>query len=341
MQSLQIVAYGEPLAATETTPTDPGPGEIVVAVQAAGICRSDVHYRSGTRPLPTLPRVPGHEVAGVVRAVGNGVDSPEVGDRVALHYLVTCGECAACRVGGEQFCDQVEMIGVDRDGGYAEEIVIPARNAHRVPEGVSTDAAAVMMCSTSTSLHALRRGRLERGDAVGIFGAGGLGMSAIQLALAFGADPVVAVDVNPVKLERAAELGAVPIDGRADVVGRVRSVVPQGLDIGLELVGSAPLMGTILRCLAFGGRGVAVGITHEEFGVDPYRDLVTREAELVGAADHLGSEIEELLDMAAAGRIDVGPFVTNRIPLEVDEVNSAMDRLDAFGDDIRTVISRD
>ena len=336
MRALQITGAGEPLREVTLDPGPLGPGEVRVAVGAAGICHSDVHYRAGTRPPPALPLVPGHEVAGTVQSVGAEVSGLATGDRVCLHYLVTCGSCEQCRRGAEQFCEAGQMIGLDRQGGYAESITVPAVNAHSIPTGVSTAAAAVMMCSTATSLHALRRGHTEPGNAVALFGAGGLGMSAIQLALLLGADPVYAVDINPAKLETAESMGAVPVDGGRDVVAALRAA--GGVDVALELVGSPQLMADALASLAPGGRAVAVGLTHGEFGLDPYRDLIRPETQLIGSADHLDSEIDELLDWAAAGSIDVEPFITREVPLDVDEVNAAMDRLESFGDDIRTVI---
>jgi propanol-preferring alcohol dehydrogenase len=341
VRALEITETGAPLQEVELPDPVPGRGEIAVSIEAAGICRSDVHYRSGTRPVPSLPLVPGHEIAGTVAAVGPGVVDPAPGTRVCLHYLVTCGACDACDAGAEQFCETGQMLGLDRQGGYADAIVVPARNAHVIPPGVSTAAAAVMMCSTSTSLHALRRGRVAEGEVVGVFGAGGLGMSAIQVALALGAGRVLAVDINHAKLEIAAELGAVPVDGSVDPVAAVLEAAPGGIDVGLELVGSAALMGSIVSCLAPGGRAVAVGITHEEFGLDPYRDLIRREADIIGAADHLASELDELLAMAAAGVIDVDRLITREVTLDVGHVENALRDLESFGDDVRTVIVRD
>lgn len=338
MRALQIVAPGAPLESADLPDPVPGRGEVLVAVEAAGICRSDVHYRSGTRPVPSLPLVPGHEVAGTVAAVGEGVRHHRVGDRVCLHYLVTCGGCAACRRGAEQFCESGRMIGLDRQGGYAESIVIPADNAQHIPDAVSTEAAAVMMCSSATSLHALRRGRAGPDTTVAVFGCGGLGISAIQIACAIGVERVLAVDINPSKLELAEALGAVPVDGSTDVVGALGVEAPDGIDVGLELVGSAALMADVVASLAPSGRAVAVGITHSEFGLDPFRDLVLREAEILGSVDHFASEIAELLAMAETGSIDIDRVITNRVPLDVDEVNAALDRLEGFGDDVRTVI---
>lgn len=335
MHALQIASLGHPLEATTLPDPVPGPGEVLVTVQAAGICRSDVHYRSGHRPVPLLPLVPGHEVAGVIAAVGSGVQR-QVGERVCLHYLVTCGQCPACRRGAEQFCESGQMVGLDRQGGYAAAIVVPARNAHPVPDGVSIEAAAVMMCSTATSLHAMRRGDLAPGERVAVIGAGGLGMSAIQLATILGASMVFAVDVNPVKLAAAERWGAIPVDGTGDVVAMLQE--RGGVDVAVEMVGSAALAGVAVGALAPGGRAVAVGITTDEFPLDPFRDLVRSERSIVGAADHLSSETDEVLAFAASGRLDVDGVITRRVPLEAAAVNDALDGLEGFGDDIRTVI---
>ena len=339
MRALQITAYGKPLRAVDLPDPEPGTGQVLIRVDAAGICRSDVHYRSGTRPVPALPLVPGHEIAGTVVSVGDGVDGPEPGARVCLHYLVTCGECEYCHRGAEQFCVDGEMLGLDRQGGYAEQIVVPARNAHIVPEPVSTAAAAVMMCSTVTALHALRRGRLGRGESVAVLGAGGLGMSAIQLAQVLGARKIFAVDIDAARLELAGDLGAVAIDGRDDdPVDAVRSASSGGVDVTIEMVGSAPLMRDAVAMLRPSGRAVAVGITDDEFGLDPYRDLIEREAEILGAADHLASEVDEVLGYAADGSIDVERLITRRVPLSGDAVDGALDDLEAFGPGVRTVI---
>ena len=336
MLVLAIADHRRPLVALQLPGLTPGAEEIVVRVEAAGICRSDVHYRAGTRAVPRLPLVPGHEVAGTVIDAGPEAVGVTPGDRVCLHYLVTCGVCVACRRGAEQFCDVGEMIGLDRQGGYAEAIVVPARNAHRVPDGVTTPAAAVMMCSSATALHALRRADLRPGESVAVFGAGGLGMSAVQLARILGAGTVYAVDTNPIKRHAAAGFGAEPVDGDDDPAGRLLD--RGGVDVALELVGSEAVMASAVRALAPGGRAMAVGITHREFGLDPFRDLVRREAEIRGAADHLASEIDELLALAAEGRLDVDGLITRTVPLDVDAVNAALDDLEGFGDDVRTVI---
>ena len=331
MRALAITQHGAPLQEIEGPDPVPAAAEALVRVEAAGICRSDVHYRAGTRPVPGLPLVPGHEIAGTVVAA----DGIRPGTRVAVHYLETCGACDACRRGAEQFCASGRMIGLDREGGYATHVVVPVRNLHPIPDGVPTSAAAVMMCSTATSFHALRRAGLQPGERVAVLGAGGLGMSAIRLAALMGAGEVFAVDINPKKLKAAERSGAIPVDGTGDVVGELRGRV----DVALELVGLPSLMRTGLEILAPGGRAVAVGITDDSFPLDPFKDLVLREVHLIGSADHLSDEIRMLFEMAGRGDLDVSDLVTNKVALDAGAVNGAMDRLEGFGDDIRTVIT--
>ena len=204
MKAVQLVTIGQPLEARDVAIPDIGVKEILVRVKAAGICRSDVHYRSGLGTVGSLPHTLGHEVSGVIETVGSNVKGLQTGQRVSLHYLVTCGECSMCRMGREQFCPRGKMIGKDVAGGYAEFISIPARNAVPLPDEVSFDHGAVLMCSTATVFHALRKARLAPGESVAIVGVGGLGLSALQLALAFGATSVFAVDIDEAKLETAA-----------------------------------------------------------------------------------------------------------------------------------------
>jgi D-arabinose 1-dehydrogenase-like Zn-dependent alcohol dehydrogenase len=232
------------------------------------------------------------------------------------------------------------MLGLDRSGGYAERIVVPARNAFVVPDAVPIEVAAVMMCSTSTSYHALRRARMTVGESVAVFGAGGLGMSAIKLAFLLGAFEVFAVDINPVKLAAATAAGAIPVAAReGDPVEQIRDFTgDKGVDVALELVGSPEVMRQAVASLGSGGRAVAVGITDSTFGLDPFNDMVRREAEIIGSGDHLASEIVVLLEMVRRGSLDLSDVVTSTVPLEVDAVNDAMGRLEEFGDEIRTVI---
>ena len=316
---------------------DPAPNEVVVAVEAAGICRSDVHYRSGSPTTSYLPMTLGHEVAGTIRAVGNDVKAARVGERVALHYQTYCGHCRFCVGGHEQLCSDGEMIGRSRPGGYAEQIAIPAVNAYVVPDSVPLDQAAVMMCSTATAFHALRKGRLADGETVAVLGVGGLGMSAVQLAKIMGAGRVLAVDIDRDKLAMAQAYGAIPVNGDTDdLAGALRD--HGGVDVALDLLGSTELIRGGLKALHRLGRVVVVGIVHGDLMVQPFSDLIVGEREIIGCSDHLGTEIEELLALAADRKIDVASVITDRVGLDGGEVNAAMDRIERFGGGVRTVI---
>ena len=161
------------------------------------------------------------------------------GDRVCLHYLVTCGQCEYCNRGHEQFCVQAQMMGKHRDGGYAEFIAVPERGVLPLPDEIPFEHGAIMMCSSSTSFHALRKARLQAGETVAVFGVGGLGMSAIQLAHGLGALEVYAVDINPDKLALAEQFGAIPVNAsQVDPVAEIiRLTGGRGVDVALELIG--------------------------------------------------------------------------------------------------------
>jgi propanol-preferring alcohol dehydrogenase len=337
-RALRLIAQNQPLVEAELALPELAAGEALVSVQAAGICRSDVHYIQGSPKLPPLPRTLGHEVAGVVEALGpNPPAGIMEGLRVGVHYQTSCGTCRHCLAGNDQFCVSGQMIGNGRDGGYAEKIVIPARNLAAIPDGVAIEHAAVMMCSSATSYHALRKGRLQPGERVAVFGLGGLGQSAVQLALALGASAVYAVDLNPAKAALAAHYGAIPVAGGS---GAVEAIVADsgGVDVALELVGLAETMRQAVGVLGPQGRAAAVGLAEEPFLIDAYEDLVLREAEIIGVSDHLASELAPLLDIAARGELDLSRVVSNQVPLEAGPVNQALDDLTAFGDEIRTVI---
>jgi len=332
-----LVQPGQDLEEQYVPDPHPGPREVVVRVGSAGICRSDVHYRAGFPSAGPLPLTLGHEVAGIVAATGVEVTDLAIGDRVCLHYQVSCGDCRYCVAGNEQFCAAGAMLGKGRDGGYAEQIIVPARNAFRLPDEVSIEHGAVMMCSSATSLHALRKGRLAAGESVAVFGVGGLGMSAIQIAAAFGAATVYAVDIDENRLAAAAGHGAIPVHaGAVDPITKIREV--GGVDVALELVGLGATMHQAVSVLRPMGRAVIVGLSEMPLSVAPYEDVILKEAEVIGSADHLAREIPLLLDLAASGKLDLDGVVTDRIPLEPDAVNRAMDRLEEFGAGVRTVI---
>ncbi|NNC93865.1 MAG: alcohol dehydrogenase catalytic domain-containing protein [Acidimicrobiia bacterium] len=337
-RALRLVEQNAPLVEDDLPAPEPAAGEALVRVQAAGVCRSDVHYQQGSPRLPPLPRTLGHEVAGVIEALGPTPPAGVMeGLRVGIHYQTSCGTCRHCLAGNDQFCASGQMIGNTRDGGYAEKIIVPACNLVAIPDGVAIEHAAVMMCSSATSFHALNKARFQPGERVAVFGLGGLGQSAVQLALAGGASEVYAVDVNPAKVELAAHYGAIPVAGGPEAVEAIVSE-SGGVDVALELVGLPITMRQAVAVLAPQGRAAAAGLAEAPFSIDAYEDLVLREAEIIGVADHLASELVPLLAIAARGDLDLSRVVSKQIPLEAGPVNRALDDLAAFGDEVRTVI---
>lgn len=340
MKAIRLVRSGQPLVEQGVAVPAPGPQDVLVRVRAAGICHSDAHYRAGIAPA-RLPCTLGHEVAGTVEACGAAVTAFRPGDRVCLNYLVTCGACGDCRAGQEQFCATGEMIGKHRDGGFAEFICVPARGVLALPASIPFEQGAVMMCSSATALHALVKARVAAGETVAVFGVGGLGASAIQLAWIRGARAVYAVDVNPDKLAFAERRGCIPIDARAgDPVDAIRRRTDgRGVDAALELIGLPQTMEQAVRVLANRGRAALAGLSDRQFSLSAYHDLINREAEVIGVSDHLAVELAELIGLVERGELDLAGVVTRTVPLDAAAINDALDRLDSCGGDVRTVVA--
>ncbi len=301
MKAVRMVGVGKPLELHEVPIPEIGAGDILVRVRAAGICHSDVHYRAGKSRVDPLPLTLGHEVAGIVEKIGTDVTQVKIGDRVCLHYNICCAACDACRSGDDQFCPKCLMIGHYTDGGYAQYIAVPARNAIPLPAEIPFEQGATLMCASATSYHALRKGRLKAGERVAVFGVGGLGMSAIQLAKVLGAREVYAVDINPEKLAAAERHGAVAIHARkVDAVAEIRKRAPGGVDVALELIGLPLTIQQSLRSLGNMGRAVVAGIT----------DL-----------------------------LDTSHVVSRTVPLDAGAINAVLDALENFSNStVRTVI---
>jgi propanol-preferring alcohol dehydrogenase len=340
MNAVRMMAVGRPLQMQEMPVPGVGERDVLVRVRAAGICHSDVHYRAGRSPVRPLPMTLGHEVAGVVERVGSQVTSVQVGDRVCLHYNITCGDCYSCSTGNEQFCSKGLMLGHFTNGGYAEYIVVPARNAIPLPDEIPFEQGATLMCASATSFHALRKSRLKAGETAAIFGVGGLGVSAIQLARAWGALDVFAVDIHEEKLKLAAQYGAIPVNARqVDPVAEIRRLtLGQGVDVALELIGLPQTMRQTVQCLGVMGRAVIVGISDRPLEIDTYRELLGNEAEIIGSNDHLLQELPVVVEMARRQVLDTSRVVTRTVPLDADAINQTLDALERFDSGVRTVI---
>jgi D-arabinose 1-dehydrogenase-like Zn-dependent alcohol dehydrogenase len=294
LRAIRLTEHGKPLVAKDIADPRPQPGEVIIDVRAAGICHSDAHYRADPSRT-SVPRTLGHEIAGVIAGTS---------ERVAVHYLLPNGD----------------MIGKEVDGGYAERIVVPAANAIPIPDHVSFEEAAIMMCSTATALHALRLASLQPGESVAILGFGGLGISALQLAKRMGAGEVFVAERVPEKIQLAESLGA-----NAGI---------ESVDVALDFVGNSELSLQALRALKPGGRLMLVAINLRDMRLDPYADVLARERRIIGVSDHTREELLELMQM----RLDLSGAITRRVTLDAERINAVLDELDRGTAHLRTVI---
>jgi len=340
MRAVQLTQVGKSLENTNVPIPQIDPSDVLIRVAAAGICHSDAHYRAGISKINRLPLTLGHEVAGWVEEVGSNVTDVSAGDRVCVHYLVSCGSCEFCVRGLEQFCRSGQMIGKHRDGGYAEFIKVPGANAFPLPDEISFEVGAMMMCSSATALHALNKARFKARESIAIFGFGGLGFSALQLARAFDCGDVYVVEINPAKLALAASMGAIAIDARsADPVDQIKEATDErGVDIALELIGSAKTMRQAVLCLRPLGRAALVGLTAETMSVHPYTELINKEAEIIGVSDHLANEIPALIEFVRSGKLRFAPETLRITDLDAVQINAALAALQDSIDHVRTVI---
>ncbi|CAA9481416.1 MAG: Alcohol dehydrogenase [uncultured Solirubrobacterales bacterium] len=359
-------ATSRPLELVELGLDGPGPGELRVRVRAAGLCHSDLSVVDGSRPRP-MPMVLGHEAAGEVLEVGEGATSFASGDQVVLAFVPACGSCGPCRVGRPALCEPgaasnlagTLLSGAVRwqpDGGgevlhhhlgvsaFAEEIVVSARSAVRVDPDVAPDIAALFGCAVLTGVGAVvNTAGVRLGQSVAVFGLGGVGLAAVLGAVAAGADPVVAVDRVPEKLELARSLGAtVAVEASEDAVAAVRAATAGGADHAIETVGHEGVLAEAYAATRRGGATVTVGLPHPERMLSiPAVSLVAEERTLRGS--YLGScvperDIPRLVALYRAGRLPVDRLVTHRLGLE--ELDEGLDRL-ARGEAVRQVVVLD
>ena len=340
MKAVQLIKINKDLENREIPTPLPKTDEVLIRIKAAGICHSDVHYRDGVSSVGYLPISLGHEVAGEIEKLGINVSDFKIGDRVCLNYMITCGKCKYCVQGTEQFCVKGKMIGKDIDGGYAEYIAVPTRGIFKIPDTVSYEHASIMMCSSATSLHALRKTRFRPGETIAIYGLGGLGISALQLAKVLGAKEIYAIDIDSRKLDMAEEMGAIPINaGKINPVEKIMELTnDEGVNVALELIGLPLTMDQGVRSLARFGRLGLVGISGDIFDVNSYK-AICREKEIIGVSDHLLSEIPLLLDLAEQGKLDLNKVVSKTVPLEANAINEIHHQLKEFKADFRTVIT--
>jgi propanol-preferring alcohol dehydrogenase len=345
MQALLLPGVGRPLELVERPVPRPGPGEVLVRVQACGVCGSDLFLQSGGFGADRLPRVPGHEAAGVVDAVGPGVDGWEPGDQAALYYIDADPDGAWARAGRENLDPRLTRMGVDVDGAFAEYVVRPAHTLVRPPAPVDPAALAVLTDAVATPYHALVRvARLQPGETLLVLGVGGVGSNAVQLGRHLGAR-VVAASRGAEKLELARRLGAHAVvatgdrperppgpdagAAAADLAAELRAACGgDGPDVVLQCAGSAALDELAIAAAGPGGRVVLVGASQEPFTARSV-DLIWRELSVMGSRGFTRRDVAEAIDLQLAGAIAVDHLVGAVRPLA--EGNAALEDLRAGG----------
>ena len=334
MRAVMIEAFGEPAKVIDVPDPAPESHGVVVSVAATGVCRSDWHVWQGHDPDVVLPHVPGHELAGTFVEVGDDVRDWRPGQRVTVPFVCACGHCEVCRAGEGQVCPNQTEPGSTRWGSYAERVAVDHADVNlvAVPDGLSMEAAAALGCRVATAYRAVTaRGRVRPGEWLSVHGCGGVGLAAVEIAVALGAR-VVAVDVDPSALDVAATLGAerlVDASTCADVPAAVVEATGGGAHVAMDAFGSAETCADAVRSLRRRGRQVQVGLLPAATGhpVVPMERVIAYELDLLGSHGMASTDYAQLLDLVASGQLPVDDLIRRRVGLE-----DLPDALAALGD---------
>ena len=306
MKAAVLHELKKPMVVEEVARPVPGEGEVLIKVEASGVCHSDLHVAEGDwkqfAGITKLPLIVGHEVAGKVVELGPGVSELKVGDRVGVPWIYwTCGECEFCREGNENLCVKQKITGVTVSGGYAEFIKAPASHATRIPDAVSSVQAAPLFCAGVTVYRAIMQAKPQRGQRLAVFGVGGLGHLAVQVAVHLGLE-VSAVDVADDKLALAKSLGATNTFNAAasNVVKEIRRL--GGAHIVLVTSGSKAAYDTAFYCLRPTGTLLAVGLPANEISF-PAIMMAAGEVNIKASAVGTREDLKQVLALAAAGKL--------------------------------------
>ncbi|WP_436757382.1 alcohol dehydrogenase catalytic domain-containing protein [Streptosporangium sp. V21-05] len=343
MRAVVFDAFGADPEVREVPAPEPPPGGAVIRVEATGLCRSDWHGWQGHDPdIRVFPHVPGHELAGVVEAVGSGVASWRPGDRVTVPFVCACGSCAACLSGDHQVCEHQTQPGFTRWGSFAEYVAVDHADVNlvRLPEEMAFTTAASLGCRFATSYRAVTTvGRVRPDEWVVVHGCGGVGLSAVMIAAAAGAR-VIAVDVSPGALELARRFGAVACIGAepseaepsggevsgaepsgADVAARVRELTSGGAHVSIDALGSPGTCLASIESLRRRGRHVQIGLLPGLTPV-PMGRVIGHELELLGSHGMAAHAYPAMLEAVADGTLNPDALVTRSIGL--DEAGAAL-----------------
>jgi D-arabinose 1-dehydrogenase-like Zn-dependent alcohol dehydrogenase len=322
VKAVRVETFGEAPKVVEVEIPVPGPRDALIRVEATGLCRSDAHAWHGVDDTVHPPYTPGHEFVGTVEAVGAEVQGVAVGTRVTTPFVNGCGACADCASGHAQVCRFQQQPGFTYDGSFAEYVLIRNAdfNAIEVPDDVDPEGAALLGCRFATSYRGLvDRVHLQAGETVVVLGCGGVGLSAILIAVALGAR-VVAVDISPAALELASASGAsATLDSRGlsddDLVDAIRAATDGGPHVAVEALGRAATLAVGVRALASGGRLLQIGLLAAD-PVVPVGEMIARELAVFGSHGMAAADYPRLLDLVRSGGLRPESLVARRITLD-------------------------
>jgi alcohol dehydrogenase, propanol-preferring len=306
MKAAVLREFKQPLTIQEVDPPKPADEEVLIAVEACGVCHSDLHVADGDWPqfarIVKKPLILGHEIAGRVVEKGASVHDLQMGDRVGVPWLHwTCGECEFCREGNENLCARQKITGVTVDGGYAEFVTAPASHTLKIPDSLSLVEAAPLFCAGVTVYRALKQAKISRGQRLAIFGIGGLGHIAVQIGRALGAE-IAAVDISEEKLALARSLGASHVFNAAstDVTKEFRRL--GGVHAALVASAAKAAYDMAFSCLRPSGCLLIVGLPAQDICFPPIL-MAAREVRMQASAVGTRQDLSEILAMAAQGKV--------------------------------------
>lgn len=341
MVAARFNAADRSLQVTEVPVPEPGPNEVLVKVAACGICLSDVHLIDGSIPAIHPEVIPGHEAFGTVVEAGAMAAGWKAGTRVTLAGGKNCTSCRNCMTGRPDECTKFQIMGFHFDGAWAEYIKVPFWTLSPVPDGIAPEQAAILADAVATPYAALKdRAKLESGESVGLWGIGGLGTHAVQLARMMGAAQVIAVDPLASARERALVLGAdAVIDPKTeDVPERVLDITDgRRLDVAIDLVGANAVISQAVSCLGRNGRAVMVGLSLEPLTLEPSLLFGVQSHAVLGHLGYQKRHLDELVRLLASGRLDLSASISDVMPLT--DVNEGVRRLaEKDGDPVRLIV---
>lgn len=322
MRAAVFTEFSGPIRVQSVPDLTPQSDAVVIDVKACGICRSDWHAWKGHDSEVRLPHVPGHELAGVVAAIGSEVRTWKVGDRVTVPFCCGCGRCEECGLGNTHICDSYTQPGFTQWGAFAEQVVIRYADVNLValPESIDDVTAASLGCRFATSFRAVvMQARVSAGERVVVHGCGGVGLSAIMIAKAIGAE-VIAVDIHAERLAAAKRLGASElIDAtKDDVVAKILGMTGRGAEVSIDALGSHQTCWNSIACLGKRGRHVQVGLMlgHHADPPIPMGTVIAKELEIYGSHGLQVQAYGRMLRMVETGMLDPRLLVSDVVSLE-------------------------